>query len=244
MTEQNGEESKKRVQDEEQKVDTKIKSWIIKNRQRVDDAEEALFVDAVTDPNVQLSHEKSVITWGTIVKQFLRSIEPILRSDDVEGATKFYKEVEIGREVLYPPNTDGYQFEMLAYTDKSDTQLRRMIGLPRGVDLPEPEPKPFIGLQSIIEAPDVLEHRWAVTVENTGAAPNHKEVYPHARQVISKDIFVDAVRYADQFLQEAGIGLDLEEDDTPIIRGFDHSQDDGDGSAEMDKTNYRGDPGI
>jgi len=240
MTEQ---DNKKRVPDEEHKVDTKIKTRIIQNRKRVDDAEEALFVDAVTDPNVQLSHEKSVITWGTIVKQFLRSIEPILRSDDVEGATEFYRNKKIGEEVLIPPTTDGYQFEMVAYTDKPDKQLRRMIGLPRGVDVPKPERKPFMGLKSIIEAPDVLEHRWAVTVDNSGAAPNHQEVYPHAQQVISKDIFVDSVRYADHFLQEAGIGLDLEEDDTPIIRGFDQSEPD-DGQADMDSTVYNGDPDI
>jgi len=235
-------DSDKRVADEEGSVDTKIKTRILKSRERVDSAEEALFVEAATDETMRFNRQQQIVTWGTMVKQFLRTIEPLLRSDEVKGSTKYYEEIEIGKEVLTPPDTDGYPFSRVSFTNKSDKQLRRMLGLPRGVSIPKPMPVTFNGLRSIIEAPDVLEQRWVVTVDNSGPPPTHKEVYPHEKKVISKDIFVDAVRYADQFLQEAGIGLDLEGDETPIIRDFDQSG--GKSESTMDSTEYRGDPDI
>jgi len=80
------EDTGNRVADDEGDVDTKIKTRILKNRKRIDDAEEALFVEAVTDPNIRLAPEERILTWGTVVKQFLRTIEPILRDEDVAGA--------------------------------------------------------------------------------------------------------------------------------------------------------------
>jgi hypothetical protein len=235
-------DSRKRVPDEEGTVDAKIKTQIIQSRNRVNRAEQELFVEAEVDPSINIPRNDRVVIWGTIVKQYLREIEPILRSDEVQNATEYYKHKEIGEVNLIPPDTDGYQFSMVAYTDKSDKQLRRMLGLPKGVDVPQVERIPLNGLKSIIEAPDVFQHRWTVTVDNSGAPPNHKEVYPHAQEIIGKQTLIDAVRHANQFLQDAGIGLDLEEEDTPIIRGFDQSGENG--NAEMDKTDYRGDPGI
>lgn len=231
-----------KVVDEEGDVDTKIKTRILKNRKRIDDAEEALFVEAVTDPNIRLSPEDRILTWGTVVKQFLRTIEPLLRDESVKNAKRFYKQKEIGKEVLVPPDTEGYEFSRIAYTDQSDRELRQMLGLPRNAEVPKPEIINFVGLEAIIEAPDILQYQWDVTVENSGPPTKHKNVYPHAKTVISKEIFVDAVRYADQFLQNAGIGLEIGGNKTDIIRGFDQSGEDTQG--DLDEVEYSGDPDI
>jgi len=141
-----------------------------------------------------------------------------------------------------PPDTDGYNFSMVAYSDNSDNELRQMLNLPRSATVPKPETIHFIGLKDIIEAPDVLQHRWTVTVDDSGPPPKHDRVYPNAKNVISKEIFVDAVRYADQLLQNAGIGIDVSGNQTDIIRNFDQSGDDPKG--DLDEVEYSGDPDI
>jgi len=217
---------RKRIDDEEGKVDTQYKNRIIQNRIRVDDAEEALLVDAATDPDVTASRAKRVSIWGTMVKQYLRTIEPILRSDDVDEAQRYYEEVEIGSVTLHPPDKDGYAFSTLQYRDFEDKQLRRALDLPRGASLPEPEHIQFNGLVSIIEAPEILSHRWAVTVDDSGPPPTHEQVLLEQTEIPDKQLYVDALRYADQFLQEAGLGIDISAEGVPEW-GFQEVGDDG-----------------
>jgi len=240
---ENGDEPDKEVVDEENSVDQKIKTWIIETRKRVDKAEEKIFVDSATDPNVQISREEQIMTWATIVKQFLRTIEPILQEEEMKRANYYYNDVEIGGKKLHPPDTNGYEFSLLRHMeDKSDNEKRRALGLPKGADLPEPKPIVFTGLKDVIERPPVLQHQWVVTVDNRGPPGTQEEVYPRAQTVVPKKIYEDAVRKATRFLQQAGIGLEVGEEDTPIIRGFDKSGDNDGG--HLDGTEYSGDPDI
>lgn len=242
MSKQNGQDPGKRVDDTEGTVDEKFKTRIIDARNRVDRAEEKIFVEAATDPNVEINPQEQILTWATIVKQFLRTIEPILRDEDVEQSQEYYREKEIGNEVLYPPNMEGYPFRKVLQFGMTDVERRRALELPRGVDIPEPEKIEFDGLKSIIESPNVLENQWVVTIDTTGPPPDHERIYPTQQTVISKEIFENAIRHADQFLQNINIGVDVSEGDTPIIRGFDQSGESND--AELDNADYQGDPDI
>lgn len=219
MTKENGKEDdreerrRKRIDDEEGEVDTRFKNRIIQNRIRVDEAEEKLFVDAPTDPNIGISRQQSVSVWGTMVKQYLRTIEPILSSEDVDQAAYYYEEIPIGEVELHPPDKDGYQFSIISYTNKPDKQIRRALDLPRGIELPRKQEVPFNGLRSIIEAPEVLSHRWIVTVDDSGF--ENEEIVLEQNRVPDKQLFVDSLRHADKFLQEAGLGIEIAEEGVP-----------------------------
>lgn len=199
----------RQVLDEEGTVDAAVKQRLINARERVDKAEDQVFVNAETDPQLQLSREDQVIVWSTTVKQYLRSIEPLLRSDDVTAATEYYRENKIGTVRLVPPQTDGIPFDYAATTDDPPAQVRRRLGLPRGVELPDPKREPFVGLKSVIEAPKVITARWRICVDDTGPPPTHEYVTPQVRKPVPKWVYEDALRAADQFLQQAGIGLEL-----------------------------------
>lgn len=203
----------KRIDDEEGEVDSRFKTRIIQNRIRVDEAEEKLFVDAPTDPGINISRENSISVWSTMVKQYLRTIEPVLSSDEVDDAPYYYEEIPIGSVELHPPDKDGYRFSMIPYSDESDKKIRRALGLPRGATLPEIEEIPFHGLRSIIEAPEVLSHRWVVTVDESGL--DNEQLVLEQSRVPDKKLYVDAVRHADKFLQDAGLGIDIAEEGVP-----------------------------
>lgn len=216
MTEQNNRpQDRKRIDDEEGEVDSRFKTRIIQNRIRVDEAEEKLFLDATTDPNLSVPRQQAVSIWGTMVKQYLRTIEPILSSDEVEDAQKYYKDIEIGSVTLVPPDKEGYEFSMVRYAEMTDQKLRKALSLPKSAEIPKPHNIQFNGLLSIIEAPDVLSHRWVVTVDDTGAPPTHERVVLEQSRIPDKQLYVDALRHADQFLQGAGLGIDIKPEGVP-----------------------------
>jgi hypothetical protein len=202
-------DSGRQVLDEEGTVDQAIKQRVINARERVDEAEQALFIEAATDPELQLSHGEQVVVWGTAVKQFLRAIEPLLESDEVAGSDAYYIEKEIGRMTLLPPETAGYPFDTIAQSDEPPRDIRRAFDLPRGADLPQPQVRVFDGLKAIIEASKVVEASWRVCIDDAGPPPEHEFVRPHTRQPVGKHIYENAIRQADRFLQAAGVGLEL-----------------------------------
>jgi len=230
------------VIDEEGSVDKALKKRIIKARERVDETELALYRDAAIEPDINLGRVEKIHIYATTVKQFLRRIEPLLRVKDVPNNTEYYKEVEIGEVDLVPPDTDGYQFSLIGHSDRSDKELRRMLGLPRGVDLPEKRTVTFQGLQRIIEEDPILQYRWEVCVQKSGARRNWDYIYPAVQRPVPKNIYEDAVRRADMFLQNAGIGLDTDTKGTEIIKNFDMSGEKP--TADYGVGDYNGNPDI
>jgi len=230
------------VIDEEGDVDKAIKRRIIQARERVDETEMALYRDAEIEPNVNLNQFEKIHIYATTVKQFLRRIEPLLRSKNIPNNAHYYTEIEIGKVELVPPETKGYNFPVVAHSDRSEKQLRRMLDLPRGVNLPEPIPIPFNGLRTVIERDPVVSNTWEVCVSREGARPNWGFVYPQTQQPVRKRIYEDAVRKADMFLQNAGIGLDMDTKGTDIIRNFDMSGEEP--QAEYGTGDYDANPDI
>jgi hypothetical protein len=215
MVEANGnspEQSSVTVNDDGKSVDQKIKTRIIEARKRVDRTEEALFVRADLDPDVQMGWEKKVLSWGRIVKQFLRAIEPLLKTEGVTHANQYYEQKKIGEFVLVPPATSEYDFTLVRQLGNGidADELRLSLGLPPGVTLPEPRTISFEGLKSVIESDTIIEERWSVVVDNNGPPKAHEKVYPRVETVVPIGIYRDAVRIADEFLQQAGIGLEIQ----------------------------------
>lgn len=213
------------VIDDDGDVDKAIKRRIVKARERVDETELALWRDAELDPQIRgsISEAEKIRTFAMTVQQFLRRIEPLFRVDGIENNREYYTEIDVGEITLYPPDTDGYQFSMIGRVDGGEQELRRMLDLPRGVDVPEPVQITITGLQEVIEREPVLSYQWSVCVAKQGARPNWEYVYPSVTRPMGKKIYKNAIRMADLFLQEAGIGLDTETKGTEIIRDFDMS---------------------
>lgn len=205
MSVDNPDRSQSEVQDEEGTVDRKIKNRILDARARVDEREDILFTQPIVDPELNLNRVDATRAWGNTVRQFIRSIEPLLRSDDIKNSEYYYAEVILGRETLVPPDSDKYQFSKFANEEISDKHLKRDMGLPPSFEPPEPVTVEFTGLGDILRQ-EMLHHKWTVDVADKGR-PAIKEL--SVETPVPKFVYENAVRAADQFLQQAGVGMDI-----------------------------------
>lgn len=200
-----------KVEDEEGTVARKLKDGIIEVRERVDEREDQLFVGPMVDEqlNRQISYGQALNAWGNTVRQYIRKIRPLLINDEVEDAKKYRENVELGTYVMPPPDHGGYRFSLFANPNVDATQLKQKMGLPRQTEPPEPREFTFNGLLSLLEQ-QRIEAQWAVKVSADGPEPEHETVYPSKTEPIPKFILESAVMHADEFLQSAGIGLNLD----------------------------------
>lgn len=209
------------VSDDDGSVDRRIKKRIQNTRERIDQAETKLYVQAETDPQVQITPQRQTAAWGTIVKQYIRSIEPLLQAEDIDQSEFYYNKIELGKVHLPPPDIENYRFSLCANEEIDDSVLRRELGLPRSASIPRPVVKEFHGLKTILDGDPVVQHRWAVTIDDNGPPSTHERVFPSVQRMMPKHIYEHAVREADQFLQQAGFGLDI--DDSGGDHGFEYS---------------------
>jgi len=215
MSKQNGQREKEsdanqKVLDEEGDVDSKVKDLILQARQRVADTKYAVDVKEPLNADVEIRRPRKIQIFAKTVKQFLIRIEPLLRADRIVGNEYYYEDMDepIGTVELVPPDTDGYQFSLVARRGLDERELRTMIGLPLGAEIPEPEVVAFTGLKEIIERPPVLSYQWSVCVSKQGARPNWDFAYPEVQRQVPEQIYIDAIREADSFLHDIGIGVD------------------------------------
>jgi len=227
------------VIDEEGDVDKAFKRGIIQAWSRVDETETALYRDAALDTEIQVNPAEKVQIYAMAVKQFLRRVEPILRSPNIKGNKQYYRgdsDDPIAEFGLIPSETEGYPFHLVA-RDYERSELRRMIGLPKDAEIPEPKTITIVGLKDVIEREPIATHEWQVCVRKEGAPPNWEYVYPKDQRAFPKSVYVNAVRRTVQFLQDAGIGLETDTKGSEIIRNFDMSGDEPQadyGTAEYD----------
>lgn len=230
------------IVDEEGGFDDAIKQRIVAAQERVSDSRLVAKRDAKIDPDVSLTPFQELRIYATAVEEYLLLLEPLLRSDELPQAQYYYCDVELGAVTLVPPDTDGYQFSLISHADQPDSRLRRLLGLPRGVELPEPRHMEFTGLKSVIEADDILEYRWEVCVDNRGPPPEYEYVYPHTRVPVPESVYINAVRAAGMFLDSAGIGIETDVAGEEMIREFDMSGEEP--SAEYSVGTYTTDPDL
>lgn len=244
MSTQEENEPLEEVLDEEGDVDKAFKRGIIQSWSQVQETETALYRDAEINPDVRLSAPEKVQIYAMAVKQFLRRVEPLLRSPNIKGNKQYYEgnaDNPIAEFNLIPGETEGYPFQLVAQ-DHSPSELRRMIGLPKNADLPQPQRIRIVGLRDVIEREPVASYQWEVCVKKEGAPPNWKYVYPQDTRAFPKSVYVNAVRRTVQFLQDAGIGLETDTKGSEIIRNFDMSGDEP--QADYGTADYDANPQI
>lgn len=198
-----------KVLDEEGTVDQKVKQRILQARQRVDDREDYLYIEAPVEDGKSISDLQQVIYWGVAVKQYLRAIEPLLRSDDVSKANEYYKEKSLGSVKLTPKDTDRYPFSKVVSGEIDPMQFKIQHGLERGVSLPYPVTKFFVGLEDIIEAGQTVSKTWQVKTGAFSDPQANGVVVTKDERPIPKPIYESAVREADAFLQQAELGVNV-----------------------------------
>lgn len=214
----------KRVRDEEGTVDQKLKDRIIRARTRVDEREDAIYVQAPLE-GAGLTQPQSVQIWGTSVRQYLRAVEPLLRSDQIAVSDYYYHEVEIADETLRPPDgtypKDGgpmadvvepaEYYWSLFYSEMPQRQAIDSHDhslFTRGFEPPEPERVQIRGLRDVIEQEQVSAS-WSITVNPDAPQTERVTFQPSIRFPLRREWLRDAVRYTDEFLQECGISIDV-----------------------------------
>lgn len=208
-------------------IDKRLKDRILDARDRVADREDDTFVGARLTGDAKLSHSQLVGIWATSVRQYLRTIEPLLRSDEIENSRHYYHEIPIYKDTLRPPDgetlvlTAGPKDDVeedtkeihwsLFYNDELSN--REIVGdstlFTRDFEPPEPQPVKLQGLKSVIEQ-DVISASWEVVL-NPGTAPAEEThiAKPQIAQPLGKSTLEHAVRKADEFLHDAGISPDI-----------------------------------
>jgi hypothetical protein len=206
-----------KVIDEENRVDKRLKDRILDARERVAESENEIFIGAPLDKGVNLTSQQLVQLWATAVRQFLRTIEPLLQSDEIEKSQYYYREIPILKDELYPPDgktkvtvgddvtTEGIEWSLF-YNDNVDT-----LNLIKDPSFEPPDPKTveIRGLKDVIET-EVISCEWSVVMNpSMHFSKPTKVAHPSVRRPLSKPTLEFAVRKADQFLQDAGVGLEI-----------------------------------
>lgn len=200
---QNGTEPDLEVEDAEGYVDRERKKDILKNRRKVEETAEYVFPRAKRG---ELGPATAAGHFHEPVRNYLISIEPLLKDFDLPDAEQVYLHEPMAELVFSPPaeftRPDGIP---------SETQLKergyRVLGEP-----PEPEEHTIRGLKEIIER-DRYDRSWEVTIEPLRGIRARRTAQKTETvtdtQVTPKRALWNAVRTADTWLQQAGIGLEL-----------------------------------
>jgi len=202
------EEAEFEVEDEEGFVDRQRKKNILQNRQKCEETAEYIF------PRMnrgQIRYDTAVRSFHEPVRNYLLSIEPLLKDSSLPYADEAYLQQPMGIvEFPLPPKFQG----LGGRPDPQDIKRRgfKLLGEP-----PEPDERTIIGLKEIIEK-DEYTHSWSVDVEPVrGIAAKHKQRDTVTERVVKptpKMALVNAVRTADEFLQETNVGLSVGTDDS------------------------------
>lgn len=197
------------VTDEENGVDQQLKQQVLELRRVVDEDERNLYVDRVRDPEQHYTRAHADQDWALSIRQYLRAVKRLWDDEEeISGVPKYWRELSLGHATLAPPDTQGYQFSVVAQSDGMDArQLRRAIGLPRDADLPALYRREFEGLSDVLNT-RVVEHTWVVTVDTSGPPPAHETVTVQNASPVPKHVLENALEAADAFLQQAGLGFE------------------------------------
>jgi len=209
------------VLDEEDRISNRLKDRILDARDRVADREDAIFVEAPLDDDVSITGEQATQIWATSVRQYLRVIEPLLRSDEIQDSHYYYRNLPLIDKTITPPDGptriidgDDVNQETIMwskfYSDAYDTNREIMDNPLYGPGFSPPEPRQITlsGLKSVIETDGITE-TWHVPLNPQMWDQRQRVAKPTYKQPLDKQMLEYAVRKADQFLQDAGVGLDV-----------------------------------
>lgn len=192
-----------RVKDEEGYADNERKKHVMQLRREVDAWKGELRKAMVFDG---LSEEEAVTLWHGKVQTFLVAIEPLLRDEDLQNSLEYFEDVKIGEITIHPPR-EYRQQSMVPTAD----ELRERDNEILLSDPPQPKTKTLTGLRSVIER-ETVTAEWTVPVRaENGPAIQERSV--RQERLLPWSILQNAVRRADQFLQDVNIGFSVEKED-------------------------------
>lgn len=211
MAAENGEDPVIEVADDEEYTDKKTKQRILNARELLTKAEHELFSERLVNPDVDYTELDALLSWGDLVRSYIRDLSILLNHEDLPESEIYREQVELGTIQLLPPKQNGYDFSKIAldgYTEKD--LLREFSDFERGAELPKPKARTFNGLMSIVRSDNILTENWVVVKNPRAAPPNREKLHLTAQQPIPKSIYEAAIMKADEFLQKANIGVEIE----------------------------------
>jgi len=153
------------------------------------------------------------------VRSFLRNIEPLLANSKIQGAREAYNKAHLGTLVIVPPvdpNTESTPEHLQDHTPEWTQNKDQDIVLHRFSDSVEPKQFEVVGLQEIISSVG-CNASWKVTIDRSKSqgfsGGGLQETTVTESKNWTRDILNNAVRAADQFLENANVGFTLAEDD-------------------------------
>lgn len=199
------------ITDEEEYTDKRIKKRIMDARDSLNETKKQLFAGRLLEPDVQISQAEAVLAWSDLVRSYIRDLGVLLNHPDIPHAEYYKTEVEIGSVSIIPPDKDNHQFSLIAYDQVTEDELKRELpGFGRNAELPKPRRRDFYGLMSVVEQEPIISEQWLVVKNPTQVGPNQDQMMLEREQPVPREIYEKAIVQADQFLQQAGIGLDIE----------------------------------
>jgi hypothetical protein len=191
------------VKDEDGYADNERKKHVMQLRREVDAWKGELRKSMVFD---ELTEEEAVTLWHGKVRTFLVAIEPLLRDEDLQNSTEYYEQVEIGTVTIHPPRE--YRQQSMVPTAEKLRQRNNEVLLS---DPPQPKSETLYGLRSVIER-ETVSAEWTVPVRaENGPAIQERSV--HQERLLPWSILQNALRRADQFLQDVNVGFEVMKED-------------------------------
>lgn len=214
------EEKRRQVADPDDRIDRKIKDRIVESRNSIDKAEKEFFVDQLgqTDPQNLSPTDKQryeqtkrhfADRWGVLVRQYIRTVKPLLTSDQIPRSEEYWTKLPVYKAKIAPPDEKDYRWSRFASTDNNMETARRM-GLPPSFDPPEAKPVKIIGLKDLMNT-DRLSLSWHIDPTPDKLPPAKDDRYIDIDRPLPKEAYENAVELTDDFLDQAGIGLGIEE---------------------------------
>lgn len=199
------------VADDENYTDKAVKQRFQQTRQMVKDAEHELFSKRLVDPEVQYSQLDALLAWGDFVRSYIHDLAVLLNHEDMDGSEYYRDKVELAKIELIPPDQQGYPFSQIAFDGiEEDDLVRDFNGFQQGAEMPKPKMRKITGLMDLAERDPVIEARWIVVKNPRAAPPNRDRLQLQRQKPIPRGVYRKALAEADQFLQNCGIGLDIE----------------------------------
>jgi len=189
------------VEDEEGFVAKQRKKTILQNRAKIDEVAERVFPATARD---EYSEMYAARMFHESVRVYVMSIEPLLRDFSLKNAEHAYLHAPLGEVTLAPPpEFQSMPNEAREIAERGFKLLSEPI---------EPDTKEIEGLKEVIER-DGYSESWRVHVNwIDGYKKKHEPPQWEtitAEEHMPKMALLNAVRVADEFLQEANVGLSV-----------------------------------
>jgi len=187
------------VEDREGFVDKQRKKTILENRAKIDEVAERVFPASARD---EYHEEYACRMYHEPVRTYLMSIEPLLRDFSLSNAEHAYLHAPLGEVTLTPPP----EFQSAPNKAAHITQRGfKLLSEPI-----EPETETITGLKEVIER-DGYSRSWQAHVNwIDGFRKKHEPPQwetVRAEEHMPRMALINAVRVADEFLQDANVGF-------------------------------------